>query len=176
MKNLKQIQTSAEETIGQENRIYYNKQTNKIKLEQKIVTTTLTISENAKWTTFCCPFDIEIPNGVTMYKVDGFRVTEEGETVLKLIMIGSKTLPAYTAVVANSNTSISVSFTGRDKKDLTFVQTNRLYGTFEDFIYVPKDCYVLQLHEGDDKANFYRVGQDNLVRVTKNHCYMTKDE
>ena len=118
---------------------------------------------DAKWATFCAPFEVELPDGVEAYTIDG--IESNGST---LTMSDPMTVvPAYQPVVLYSETSANKTYEGFDvAKDMN----NGLLVGCLALTDVPANSYLLQNQEG--VVGFYNVGNQAL-HVGANRCYLT---
>lgn len=120
----------------------------------------MTITD-AKWATFCAPFDVAIPDGVTAYTVTGVT----GTALTKAAV--ATTIPANTPVLLNSESVVDQTFYGEAVAGTPTV--GKLTGVYVD---TPAEAgwYVLQ-KQGDD-VNFYLV-DDVFPTVGANRAYLT---
>ena len=125
---------------------------------------TMTVNADAKYATFCAPFAVTIPSGVTAYNVTG--VTGD---VLDMGTV-STTIPANKPVVLYAASGLSAT-TFKGKAVDGTPANGLLTGTYTDNTPVPADSYVL-LNQGG-KVAFYHVSADKNVTVDANRAYLT---
>jgi len=125
---------------------------------------TMAVNEAAQYATFCAPFDVTIPDGVTAYYVTG--VTGD---VLAMEPV-STTIPANKPVVLYAASGLSAT-TFKGKAVDGAPANGLLTGTYEDDTEVPADSYVL-LNQ-DDVVAFYHVSAGKNVKVDANRAYLT---
>lgn len=124
---------------------------------------------NAKWATFCAPFDVAIPENVTAYKVTG---TEEDGTTLTLENEDvTTTIPANTPVVLYKDVDATFSTTVYGKAVDGTPTEGLLTGTYANGTAVPAGSYVL-LNQ-DDVVAFYHVANEGDATVDANRAYLT---
>lgn len=125
----------------------------------------LAINAAAKYGTFCAPFDVEIPAGVTAYTING---VEDGALNMNEV---DGTIAAHTPVIVygdfaeNQNLyQFGVATEGNPAAG------DYLKGTYTAIASVPQGAYLLQ--KQDEKVGFYKVTKDNL-KLAANRCYLT---
>lgn len=122
---------------------------------------TLTVKSAAKYGTFCAPFDVTIPEGVTAYTISS--IDENG----KLVLEKQSAISAHTPVIVESTSDINavqfgVATTGEAKSHyLTGVYTATP---------APVGSYVLQ--KQNDRVGFYRVAEGSQPTVGANRAYL----
>lgn len=135
-------------------------------------TATMSVSAAAGWGTFCAPFNVEVPSGVTAYTATGS--TDAGVLTLspvrQLPTTRKFTILANTPVVLKSENGYTNTVEG-DAVDGTPV-SGLLTGVYVDTP-APRDSYVLQNHDG--RVGFYLVDGTTtaLPTVGANRCYLT---
>ena len=126
---------------------------------------TLIIS-NAEWTTLCLPFSFSVPDGLTVYAVNGI---DKGTNELMLEQI--TTPEAHKPYLLNGPAGV-YHLTGisemADELSEDYLVNRLLHGTYET-MYAPVDSYVLQNHNG--KICFYRVTKNNIT-LSPNRAYL----
>lgn len=141
---------------------------------------TMNIS-SATWGTVCVPFSFRIPDGVTLYGISGVnddefvinKKTEEYSEANKPYLVHG---PQGMYLLQGMKEDIDLGLgSGATEEEIAEAQeqtlTNGLLkGTYEN-IYVPMDKYVLQNQNG--VLAFYRVAQDNNIRLQANRAYLT---
>lgn len=123
---------------------------------------TMTIGD-AKYATFCAPFDVTIPSGVTAYTVDNLTGTTLDMTPV------STTIPANKPVVVYSESPVNEDFKGAtiDGTPTDGLLTGTYLGCD-----APNGTYILQNHEGN--VAFYLVNTANAQpKVPANRAYLT---
>lgn len=123
----------------------------------------MAVNATAQYGTFCAPFDVEVPAGVTAYTVPSI----DGN-LLKLQEVGG-TIPANTPVVLYAESGLEkVMFFGFAKEGNPVADV--LTGVYENTP-APVGSYVLQNLNG--KVGFYLVAEGNQPTVGANRCYLT---
>ena len=123
---------------------------------------------NAGYATMVLPFEVEVPEGVTAYKltsVDGDKIM--GETLT--------TIPAGQPVLLKANAT-DYTFTATNATLTTNQQPDGeglLTGVYADG-YAPAGSYVLQ--NNTEGVAFYTVEKDNAQRVLQYTAYLTLPE
>ena len=135
---------------------------------EELETANMVVDATAKYATFCAPFEVTIPEGVTAYTV---KAPAEGNVLTLEEM--TATIPANKPVVLYSGAEVDKTFKGVaiDEEEPT---NGILVGTYES-IPAPEGSYVLQLHDGNTEPAFYRVESDATFAVTvpANRAYLT---
>ncbi len=130
-----------------------------------VVEVTMSISDDAQYSTFIAPFDVEIPEGVTASKITGV----EGNVLTEEAVEG--TIPANTPVVLYSETPVNQTFSGQSLATADAYTAGLLTGTYVDYQTTANtNTYALQNHNG--KVAFYLVGESAQPWIRANHCYM----
>lgn len=127
---------------------------------------TMKIAEG-KYSTFCAPFDVELPEGILAYQADK---KDDGSSVkLTDISIEGRLLPAGTAVIIRQENGVEIdkAFYGKSSISDTKCTTGNLVGNLTDRS-IPAGSYVLQTKEGVQK--FYKV--QNNSKGNLNRCYL----
>lgn len=134
----------------------------------------IAINAKAKYGTFCAPFDVKIPAGVTAYTIDNADANGSLNTHLTEL---NNTIPANTPVLVYAEDFYSEDEQDYVDKDLcqfgvaTALDTptsGLLTGVYSDTP-APFGAYVLQKH--GDKVGFYEVaGKQPTVKA--NRCYL----
>ena len=122
------------------------------------------VMTEAKYATFCAPYDVNVPYGMTAYTVGG---TKADNMTLDLNEV-SGTIPANTPVVLSGNTAKSLTAYGVAAP--AAAEEGLLVGVYED-TKVPVGSYVLQNIDG--VVGFYQVAEGQQPTVKANRCYMT---
>ncbi len=136
------------------------------KAEMPVATVAMNITD-AGYATFCAPFDVEIPEGVEAYTIEGIN-KENGV----LEMIQQESIEANVPVVlAGKKFSEPKTFTGIAKKAGT--QYGLLTGVYEK-TEVPVGNYILQ-KKGEKAAAFYKVAVSGIY-ARANSAYLTIPE
>ncbi|MBP3213964.1 MAG: hypothetical protein J6M19_03900 [Bacteroidaceae bacterium] len=134
----------------------------------KLDEASLAVNSTVKYGTFVAPFDVEIPDGVTVYTIDEVNPEGDGSTLLATEL--AATIPANTPVLLKAENGYDAkTFYGKAvaAEELT---EGLLTGTYEE-ISAPEDSYVLQYL--DNKAGFYQVESGNQPKVNANRAYLT---
>ena len=121
-----------------------------------------------KYATFCAPFAVTIPDGVTAYTVDG---VEEDGTTLKTTALET-TIPANTPVLLynSSEELINKSVYGKAVAIEGDPTEGLLTGVYSEDAAIPIDSYVLQTQNGVQA--FYYVDSSSDVKTTANRAYL----
>lgn len=123
----------------------------------------MAVNATAQYGTFCAPFDVEVPAGVTAYTVPSI----DGN-LLNLQEV-SGTIPANTPVVLYAESGLEkVMFFGLAEEGNPVADV--LTGVYENTV-VPVGSYVLQNLNG--KVGFYLVAEGKQPTLGANRCYLT---
>lgn len=124
----------------------------------------LAVNSAAKYGTFCAPFDVTIPAGVTAYIIGG--IAENG----KLTLVEQKnTIPAHTPVIVYSESTTDINAVQFGVATSSTATSKYLTGVYTD-TKAPLGSYVLQNQNG--RVGFYHVeGTQPWVRA--NRAYLT---
>ena len=123
----------------------------------------MAVNATAQYGTFCAPFDVEVPAGVTAYTVPSI----DGN-LLNLQEVGG-TIPAKTPVVLYAESGLEkVMFFGLAEEGNPVADV--LTGVYENTV-VPVGSYVLQNLNG--KVGFYLVAEGKQPTLGANRCYLT---
>lgn len=123
----------------------------------------IAVNAAAQYATFCAPFEVPLPEGVTASTVKG---VEGGLLTLTPV---EGVLPANTAVILNAEAGLeSTDFYGFSKATGTTVTTGLLTGVYVDTEIT--EGYVMQKQ---DKVGFYEVISANPKTVPAYHAYLT---
>lgn len=121
---------------------------------------------DAGWGTLCLPFEAEVPNGLTAYKVTGTNgaslITEEVDFL------------EMNTPYLMSGTEGKYTFEGPDTPIGTALQGGLLVGNTDAAAtvrYAPAGSYVLQNKDG--KLGFYKVKENNTQRIRPYSAYLT---
>ena len=152
----------------------------KLTMDDLLTSYTLNIT-SAQWATICVPFSFRIPEGITLYSIEG--VDDEGAFVNKQVANYTEANQPY---LVNGHQGMYL-LTGM-KQDIEYdvasgatdeeiaiareyaLTNGLLKGTLED-IYVPKDKYVLQNQNG--VLAFYHVSNDDEIMLSANRAYLS---
>lgn len=131
---------------------------------------TMSVSAASGWGTFCAPFNVEVPSGVTAYTVTGSDATGllNLSPVRQLPATRKFTIIANTPVVLKSEGGYTNTFEGDAKKGTPAV--GLLTGVYTATA-APEGSYVLQNQDG--RVGFYLVEPGTAVTVQPNRCYLT---
>lgn len=124
-----------------------------------LATATVSIS-SALVSTFCAPFKVAIPAGVTANTVTA--ANEEGSLTLNNI---SGIIPAHTPVIIQCPISATMDVEGIYSQGTP--EAGMLVGTYEA-TNAPADSYILQNQSG--KVGFYHVSTSHAVKA--NRCWL----
>ena len=124
--------------------------------EAKIVMT------DAKYATFCAPFDVNVPYGMNAYTVQG--VNED--TSLDMVDV-KDVIPANTPVILSGNSAKSLTAYGVAVPATT--EAGMLTGVYSD-TEAPVGSYVLQNNNGI--VGMYQVVAGEQPMVKANHAYL----
>ncbi len=124
----------------------------------------MAVNAEAKYGTFCAPFDVEVPAGVQAYTVVG----AEANGLLTLDDALS-IIPANTPVVLFAESGLeAVESFGIAEEGTPSV--GLLTGVYENTP-APVGSYVLQ--NLNDKVGFYQVAEGSQPTIGANRCYLT---
>jgi hypothetical protein len=119
----------------------------------------MVVNAEYKWATFCAPFDVDIPEGVTAYTVDG--VLDPAKRTLDLTEVNT-TIPANIPVVLYSEKDVNETFIDIANYDGD-PHAGLLFGVYEEnmnFSDYPDDDIYLLSNVGS-KVAFYPVDKGN---------------
>lgn len=133
----------------------------------------MAVNATAKWGTFCAPFAVAIPSGVTAYTCESAT-----SGVLNLEKV-TTTIPANTPVILNAEDGLaSTTFYGKKVDNATndLIAGGLLRGNVsnsaKDIDYTGNE-YLLQ--RKNDKTGFYKMNDANTYKVGYNRCYLVMD-
>lgn len=125
----------------------------------------LAVKSAAKYGTFCAPFDVTIPEGVTAYTIGG--IAENG----KLTLVEQKnTIPAHTPVIVYSESASDINAVQFGVATSGTATSDYLKGVYAD-TKAPVGSYVLQNQGG--RVGFYQVQAGIQPWVRANRAYLT---
>lgn len=125
----------------------------------------LAVKSAAKYGTFCAPFDVTIPAGVTAYIIGG--IAENG----KLSLVEQKnTIPAHTPVIVYSESTTDINAVQFGVATSSTATSKYLTGVYTD-TKAPLGSYVLQNQGG--RVGFYQVQAGTQPWVRANRAYLT---
>lgn len=122
------------------------------------------VMTDAKYATFCAPFDVNVPYGMTAYTVED---TKADNQTLDLNEV-SGTIPANTPVILSGNTAKSLTAYGVAAP--ATAEAGMLTGVYEN-TEAPVGSYVLQNVGG--VLGFYQVAAGKQPTIKANRCYLT---
>lgn len=122
------------------------------------------------WSTVCIPFQFAIPEGMTIYAVNGKR--SDGKLNLVKVTSPEANKP-YLVKAAPGNYMLTGYSEERPDDAGEFLEEGSMRGTLAPH-YVPQGCYVLQNHNG--QAGFYKVAESGKVRMGANKAWLVLDE
>ena len=126
---------------------------------------TLAVNSAAQYGTFCAPFDVTIPQGVTAYTIGG--IAENG----KLTLVEQKnTIRAHTPVIVYSESASDINAVQFGVATSGTATSKYLTGVYTD-TKAPVGSYVLQNQSG--RVGFYRVQNGTQPWVRANRAYLT---
>lgn len=114
---------------------------------------------DAKYATFCAPFEVKVPAGATAYTCA--KVNENSELVLETV----STIPANTPLILEGE-ALENAFFGEGEDGTPTV--GLLTGVYEETA-APQGSYVLQNQDG--KVAFFKVASDDIM-VGANRAYL----
>ncbi len=118
---------------------------------------------DAQYATFCAPFAVTIPDGVTAYTVDSST-----ESVLNMTEVET-TIPANTPVVLYKESELeATTFYGQA---VSGTPTSGLLTGVYTATTATAGTYVLQYN--DSKVGFYLVAEGSEPTIGANRCYLT---
>ena len=133
----------------------------------------MAVNAEAQWGTFCAPFAVAIPSGVTAYTCESATAG-----VLNLVEVNT-TIPANTPVILNAESGLaSTTFYGKkvDNESDDLIEGGMLRGnvssTAKNITYTGNE-YLLQ--RNNDKTGFYKMDNANTYKVGYNRCYLVMD-
>lgn len=125
---------------------------------------------SAKWGTFCAPFDVTIPEGVTAY----IATESNGEVVFDSDILVDGVLMAGVPVVVYSESEVNKNFVDVPEKTEATCAEGALVGVYTAKSGIPvttktNQNYVLQ--NNAQGVGFYKAV--NSISLKANRCYMT---
>ena len=119
---------------------------------------------DAQWATFCAPFDVEIPEGVTAYTVDAASGDELSTTEV------NTTIPANKPVLLYSENEVDETFYGKtvESENITNGLLTGVYTATEATV----GKYVL-MNDEDNGLGFYIVESGEEPTIGANRAYLT---
>lgn len=121
------------------------------------------VKSEAKYGTFCAPFDVNVPYGMKAYTVQGVNA----DTSLDMVEVQG-TVPANTPVILEGDGAKSLVAYGVAAPAVA--EAGLLTGVYAD-TEAPVGSYVLQ--NIDDKVGFYQVAAGQQPTVKANRAYLT---
>ena len=121
------------------------------------------VKSEAKYGTFCAPFDVNVPYGMKAYTVQGVNA----DTSLDMVEVQG-TVPANTPVILEGDGAKSLVAYGVAAPAIA--EAGLLTGVYAD-TEAPVGSYVLQ--NIDDKVGFYQVAAGQQPTVKANRAYLT---
>lgn len=126
---------------------------------------TLAVNSAAQYGTFCAPFDVTIPEGVTAYTISG--IAENGKLTL---VEQQNTIPAHTPVIVYSESASGINEVQFGVATSGTATSKYLTGVYTDTT-APVGSYVLQNQGG--RVGFYQVQAGIQPWVRANRAYLT---
>lgn len=120
------------------------------------------VNGDAKYGTFCAPFDTKLDFYVKVYTVEGVE-----DDVLKLVEVENNQVPAHTPVIVSYGGTYTDTKTGYPTEGTP--EAGCLIGTYED-VSAPVGSYVLQNLDG--RVGFYQV-KENGITIPANRAYLS---
>ena len=124
----------------------------------------LAVKSAAKYGTFCAPFDVTIPEGVTAYTIGG--IDKNGILTLEQ----QNTISAPTPVIVYSESASDINAVQFGVATAGNPTSNYLTGVYTD-TEAPVGSYVLQNQGG--RVGFYQVQEGTQPWVRANRAYLT---
>lgn len=125
----------------------------------------LAVKSAAKYGTFCAPFNVTIPEGVTAFTIGG--IAENG----KLTLVEQKnTILAHTPVIVYSESASGINEVQFGVATSGTATSDYLTGVYTD-TKAPEGSYVLQNQSG--RVGFYQVQAGIQPWVRANRAYLT---
>lgn len=153
-------------TFGSESYDYYLLADNfKLQYNGTVASAKMSVT-NAHYATFIAPFDVELPDDVYAYSINGVS-----GTTLNCQEISS-TIPANTPVLIYSSKIFEKTFTGVPVIRTDGYDYGWLTGVYSTTL-VPAGKYSLQNQNG--KVMFYIVNQYNEPSIAANRAYLSVD-
>lgn len=125
---------------------------------------TLTVKSAAQYGTFCAPFNVTIPAGVTAYTISG--IDKNGILTLEQ----QNTISAHTPVIVYSESASDINAVQFGVATAGNPTSNYLTGVYTD-TEAPVGSYVLQNQGG--RVGFYQVQAGTQPWVRANRAYLT---
>lgn len=129
----------------------------------KTTPVTMSVKAEAHYSTFCAPFAVEVPEGVTASTA---TLDTDGATI-KLESVGA-VIPANTPVILYAEAGLTPT-TIRGMAAENTATAGVLTGVYSDTP-APVGSYVLQKN---DRVGFFKVAEGNQPTVGANHAYLT---
>ncbi len=126
---------------------------------------TLVVNSAAQYGTFCAPFNVTIPAGVTAYTIGG--IAENGKLTL---VEQQNTILAHTPVIVYSESTSDINAVQFGVATLGTATSDYLKGVYTDTT-APVGSYVLQNQSG--RVGFYKVQNGTQPMVRANRAYLT---
>lgn len=126
---------------------------------------TLAVNSAAQYGTFCAPFNVTIPAGVTAYTISG--IAENGKLTLAE---QQNTIPAHTPVIVYSESTTNINEVQFGVATTGTATSKYLTGVYADTS-APVGSYVLQNQRG--RVGFYQVQEGTQPMVRANRAYLT---
>jgi hypothetical protein len=134
----------------------------------------MSVKAEVKWATFCAPFDVAIPDGVTAYTCASVT---DGK--LDMVEVTTGAISANTPVILNAESGLpSTTFYGKKIANATddLIAGGLLRGNVsasaKDITYTGNE-YLLQMQ--NEKAGFYKMSNSKTYKVGYNRCYLVMD-
>ncbi|MGN0234060.1 MAG: calycin-like domain-containing protein [Bacteroidaceae bacterium] len=125
----------------------------------------LAVKSAAQYGTFCAPFDVTIPEGVTAYTISS--IGENGKLALTEVQ---STIPAHTPVIVYSESTADINAVQFGVATAGEPVTSYLTGVYTA-TQAPVGSYVLQ--KQGERVGFYQVQESSRPTVGANRAYLT---
>ena len=125
----------------------------------------------AGWATLCIPFRFALPEGMTLYAVDGRR--DNGSLILRRVAEPEAYKPYLVEAAPGRYLLTGYTEEAPEDENTSIHSEGSLRGVLAPR-YVPQGGYVLQVHNG--KTGFYRVTEEGRLRMGSNRAWLEADD
>ena len=125
----------------------------------------------AGWATLCIPFRFALPEGMTLYAVDGRR--DNDSLILRRVAEPEAYKPYLVEAAPGRYLLTGYTEEAPEDENTGIHSEGSLRGVLAPR-YVPQGGYVLQVHNG--KTGFYRVAEEGRVRIGSNRAWIEADD
>ena len=130
--------------------------------------------------TMALPVSIPAKNFLSENKVKIYTVDGAEDNVLQLGEFTEETIPAGLPVILYNTSSSDINFYARllntfyynDEQTDKLLQTVYFSGNENNVFYAPAGSYVLQKKKDDKFPAFYKVQNDNQIKIPQFKCYL----